>query len=131
DEEDYDDEDDIIASLSLPLAGLTPVTAPLVDEVEDEADGEDDSYSSLLTMRLPPRVAAPENGDMAEEAAAAPSLEAEKPAQTSEMPAPTGDVRPFSQPIMTPSGRPWADRAETERVLRNALAAIQRKTGAA
>ncbi|OJW59241.1 MAG: hypothetical protein BGO57_11285 [Sphingomonadales bacterium 63-6] len=132
-EEEYDDEDDVIASLSLPLAGLPPLTAPLeeeTEEIEDEA-GEGDSYSSLLAMRIPQRVALPETGDMREETAAIPVPEAEKPAQMPEMPAPAGDVRPFSQPIMTPSGRPWADRAETERVLRNALAAIQRKTGAA
>lgn len=132
-DEEYDDEDDVIASLSLPLAGLTPLTAPLEEEVEelDDEAGEDDSYSSLLAMRIPQRVALPESGDMPEETAAISALEAEKPAQIPEMPAPTGDVRPFSQPIMTPSGRPWANRAETERVLRNALAAIQRKTGAA
>lgn len=137
-EEEYDDENDVIASLSLPLAGLTPQTAPLEDEAEEieEEAGEDDSYSSLLAMRIPQRVAVVESGDMAQEPVAVPSPEAGKPAQVSEMPvptgpAPTGDVRPFSQPIMTPSGRPWADRAETERVLRNALAAIQRKTGAA
>ena len=132
-EEEYDDEDDVIASLSLPLAGLPPLTAPLeeeTEEIEDEA-GEGDSYSSLLALRIPQRVALPETGDMREETAAIPVPEAEKPAQMPEMPAPAGDVRPFSQPIMTPSGRPWADRAETERVLRNALAAIQRKTGAA
>lgn len=117
-EEEYDYEESYLSSLSLPHAGLSPIDGPIEDDaIEDEEEWdsgeEDELYSSLLAMRQPEREPAPEMEEF--------------PAES----APTGEVRPFDAPqeAAAPQHRP--NRAETERVLRSALEAIQRMSGAA
>ncbi len=117
-EEEYDYEESYLSSLSLPHAGLSPIDGPIEDEaIEDEEDWdsgeEDELYSSLLAMRQPEREPAPEMEEIPAELAS------------------VGEVRPFDAPQEAAASQPRPNRAETERVLRSALEAIQRMSGAA
>ncbi len=132
-EEEYEYEDSYLSSL--PPTGLSPIDGPIDDEaVEDEEDwdsGEEgERYSSLLAMRQPEREPAPEIEEVAGEPAGETTKEALPPLAATG-PAPAGEVRPFDAPQEAAAVRPRPDRIETERVLRSALKAIQRMSGAA
>ncbi|MBS1239811.1 MAG: hypothetical protein H6R45_517, partial [Proteobacteria bacterium] len=155
-----EDEDSHIASLSLPLTGLSPA-APAADEEEDAIEdiGEaEENYSSLLAMKNPfrapiefVRVEEPESADGTVEpavvfpgadGAAAPfaapgAAPVAPPAQAAAAgPGPEKapdkpETRPFDAPADASVERRRADPEETERALRSALATLQRMGGAA
>lgn len=126
-----------------PFAAVTNVET---DEAEDEDTGENESYSSLLSMRNPigdsrefvrieddepvaggaePVVVFPGQ----DERGAEPVID--RPFQA---PAPSASehqvARPFDGPSVKPAGKP-ADAGATEQALREALEKLQRMSGAA
>jgi hypothetical protein len=146
DSEDADDEAALEASFSLPLGKAAAPVASANGE-EDQADDDDDGdYSSLLTIKNPfvrqqefVRVEEPEDdGDMAEPTVTFPSA----PVAPFASPAFDGhDVaapRPFDPPMKprnsagpVPSEAAPRDPGDAERSLRDALATLQRMSGAA
>jgi hypothetical protein len=138
DDEDGDD-DAFAASFSLPL-GVTQDSVSPADE-DDETDEDDGEYSSLLGMKNPfarqqefVRVEEPEsNGDTFEPTVTFPHP---PPAQTAGLPeAPDSSFsRPFDPPRTPANPAPAAsprDAGDAERSLREALATLQRMSGAA
>lgn len=152
-DEDEDVEEDIAASLSLPLGGRAfdrPRSIADFNEIaleSEDSDGEqeegEDDYSSLLAMKNPferkpefVRIEEPElEEDDIEPAVRFPN--AVPPAQNV-----GAEARPFDRPAgaitataPTASATPLPPRAadpnETERDLRSALSALQRMSGAA
>jgi hypothetical protein len=145
DAEDADDEAALEASFSLPLGKAAAPVASANDE-EDQADDDDGEYSSLLTIKNPfarqqefVRVEEPEDdGDMAGPTVTFPSA----PVAPFASPAFDGHdaaaPRPFDPPMKPRnSAGPVASEAaprdpgDAERSLREALATLQRMSGAA
>lgn len=90
------------------------------DELEYEYDdaSEDAGYSSLVSMKTPPR---PEKPPVPTE------FEPENPADFS----PTSISRPFDSPAAPAPANPQTDRQDTEQALRSALTRLQGLSGAA
>jgi hypothetical protein len=146
DEEDADDEA-IAASFSLPL-GATPTSVSPVfgedDEIGDEADEaeeDDGEYSSLLEMKNPfvrqqefVRIEEPEIEDEAfEPTVTFPQSSPMQPAEAAKAPA-DAFSRPFDPPLNPANSAASAtprDAGDAERSLRDALATLQRMSGAA
>jgi hypothetical protein len=131
------DEDAFEASLSLPLAGVSSYAEPADEEPSsefDESDADDGEYSSLLAMKNPfarqqefVRIEEPEEAE-----------EAFEPTVTFPAPAPEARsdamARPFDPPRKAPHSATSAiarDPSDAERSLRDALATLQRMSGAA
>ena len=131
------DEDAFEASLSLPLAGVSSYAEPADEEPSsefDENDADDGEYSSLLAMKNPfarqqefVRIEEPEEAE-----------EAFEPTVTFPAPAPEARpdamARPFDPPRKAPHSATSAiarDPSDAERSLRDALATLQRMSGAA
>jgi hypothetical protein len=140
-DEDADDEA-FAASFSLPLGATQACASPADEANEDEDTDEDDGeYSSLLAMNNPfarqqefVRVEEPESDDDAFEPAVSFPRPPESPAGGAPE-APNGSSsRPFDPP-RTPANpaAPAAprDAGDAERSLRDALATLQRMSGAA
>jgi hypothetical protein len=143
-EADDDGEDEAFtASFSLPL-GTASASAPTpderaeVDEELDETDEEDGDYSSLLAMKNPfarqqefVRVEEPEIEDGAfEPTVTFPQPPAPKPDETAAAPAGPSS-RPFDPPRVPAASAAPRDPRDAERSLRDALATLQRMSGAA
>jgi hypothetical protein len=126
-----------------PFAAVTDVET---DEPEDEDTGENESYSSLLSMRNPigdsrefvrieddepaaggaePVVVFPGQDERGAEPVVDRPFEAPAPSASEDQVA-----RPFDGPSGKPAGKP-ADAGATEQALREALEKLQRMSGAA
>jgi hypothetical protein len=144
-----DDEDAFAASLALPLdAALSEPESPDAekDEQFDEEEPEDGDYSSLLAMKNPfarqqefVRIEEPEEDDGSiEPAVTFPSPSPTAHAWTDEPHAHASAARPFDPPkkpvesVLRPAPAPAPrDPGDAERSLRDALATLQRMSGAA
>jgi len=147
DHDEEDDEDALAASLSLPLTGLGTDACGSTEEAEefDEAEPDDGEYSSLLAMKNPfarqqefVRVEEPEGESGSIEPAVtfpAPSAAALNPSGREGF---ASASRPFDPPqkpveseLRPTSAAALRDPGEAERSLRDALATLQRMSGAA
>ena len=148
DGDDEFDEDAIGASFSLPLGGVSAQANDALDregEDFDEEEPDDAEYSSLLAMKNPfarqqefVRIDEPEEtGSAIEPAVTFPSVSPAKFGAASDEPGGASAARPFDppkKPAESVSHRAPAtprDPAEAERSLRDALATLQRMSGAA
>ena len=143
--EDDEDEHDPLPSFTLPLrTPVVPTIAfdqaeqPRPVEDEDDAEGNDDSYSSLLAMRNPfaqkdngfVRIEEPEAEDGAIEPAVVFPGREQRPAFAN---AGASPPRPFDQPGEGAAAPAVGSQpaAETDAALRAALATLQRMSGTA
>jgi hypothetical protein len=147
DEEDDEDDDALAASFSLPL-GTSALEAPLTEIDGDDFDeeGDDGEYSSLLEMKNPfarqqefVRIEEPvDDSGSFEPAVTFPSAVPAPGAGSGEDPLPEAATRPFDPPKTpiesalrpAPTASP-RDPGDAERSLRDALATLQRMSGAA
>jgi hypothetical protein len=143
---DADDEAEdaaIAASFSLPLGANRAPVASIADEedVDDEAEEAEDEYSSLLAMKNPfarqqefVRVEEPEiDGDAFEPTVTFPQSVSPALGKVTESPAGLSS-RPFDPPRNPANSAAPAvvrDPGDAERSLRDALATLQRMSGAA
>lgn len=149
DHDDDHDEDAFAASFSLPL-GSAPrqaVEAPDAGDGEDydEEDADDDGYSSLLGMKNPfvrqqefVRVEEPEDGSGSIEPAVTFPSPLASPPSVPRHDANATAARPFDPPKTPVESAPRPapavaprDPGDAERSLRDALATLQRMSGAA
>lgn len=146
DVDEADDEEALEASFSLPLSkGAEPARSLDDDEEADEDD--DGDYSSLLAMKNPfvrqeefVRVEEPEtDGEMVEPTVTFPSPAPPAQAAVADPGEPAqAAARPFDPPKQAPESAtpsaapaPRRDPGDAERSLRDALATLQRMSGAA
>jgi hypothetical protein len=143
DDEDDLEDDTLATSFSLPLGPSEPPVSPIAgeaEEIEDEAEEDDAEYTSLLTMKNPfvrqqefVRVEEPEpDDDGFEPTVTFPQPPSAQSDAVAEAPA-EASSRPFDRPRAPVVSAPAAprDAGDAERSLRDALATLQRMSGAA
>lgn len=147
--DDEDDEDALAASFALPLSNArseADLPGASEDEQFDEEEPEDGDYSSLLAMKNPfarqqefVRIDEPEDDDGSiEPAVTFPSASPAAREETDEPQTHASAARPFDPPKKpaesalrsAPAPAP-RDLGDAERSLRDALATLQRMSGAA